>query len=79
MGHTLLLSGVGLDIDDISDLVGDEVGGHGDDSLVCSSPEEDTNPDHPSNTRSAPVARRDEGREGGEVKVKRRTYVGSPS
>ena len=28
MGHTLLLGSVGLDINDISDAVGNEVGGH---------------------------------------------------
>lgn len=36
VGHTLLLGGVGLDVNDVSDLVGHEVRRHGDDSLVYS-------------------------------------------
>jgi hypothetical protein len=34
VGHTLLLGSVGLDVNDVSDAVGDEVGREGDHSLV---------------------------------------------
>lgn len=57
VGHTLLLSGVGLDVDDVSNLVGDEVGRHGDDSLVYSSQHTQMQPDQL--TRSPSCGHRD--------------------
>jgi hypothetical protein len=35
VGHTLLLRGVGLDVDDISNSVVSEVGGHVGGSMLC--------------------------------------------
>lgn len=37
MGHTLLLSRVGLDVDDVSNLVDGQVGRKGDCTLLCKS------------------------------------------
>jgi hypothetical protein len=44
VGHTLLLGGVSLDVDNVSDLVVGEVGGHVGGSMLCIVPIECTSP-----------------------------------